>query len=419
MSDSPPSPKHRLLPRPLASRDFRLLWVGESVSLIGNQFYLVALPWLALRLTSSGFAIGAVLMTAAIPRAVFMLAGGALSDRFTPRSLMLISNLARAFLTAIIAVLVHYETIETWHLYVLSALFGLFDAFFYPAFTAIVPRLLPKEQLATGHSLLQGSVQFMMLLGPALAGILITAGGLGLVFGFDAGTFIFAALMLWLMRDRDEGPATTSGEGLDGPHQVGVIAAIREGLRYTWNDTVLRAALLIIAATNFSFAGPFTVGLASLAAFRFRGDATAFGTMLSAWGGGALLGAVVSGSLSRVRNRGLLLVATSGTLGVGLALLGFAPSLLTASIIIFVMGFGSGFINVQVFAWLQGRTDQRMQGRVMSLVLFAAVGLAPLSYALAASLVEVNATIMFIVAGAIVLAAAVFTASNRELRTID
>src|SRR5512135_2193287 len=104
----------------LRIRNFRLLWIGEGISLLGDQFYLIALPWLVLQLTGNALAVGTVLAAAGIPRAVFMLVGGALTDRFTPRSLMIGSNLARLALTGLLAALVLTQLIQTWMLYVFA-----------------------------------------------------------------------------------------------------------------------------------------------------------------------------------------------------------------------------------------------------------------------------------------------------------
>jgi MFS family permease len=116
-----------------------MLWIGEGISLLGDQFYLIALPWLVLSLTGNALPVGTVLATAGIPRALFMLVGGALTDRFTPRKLMLGSNLARMILTGLLAALVLTNLIQLWMLYGFALLFGLADAFFFPAQTAIVP----------------------------------------------------------------------------------------------------------------------------------------------------------------------------------------------------------------------------------------------------------------------------------------
>jgi MFS family permease len=280
--------------QPLAVRNFRLLWLGESVSLLGDQFYLIALPWLTLQLTGSGLALGTVLMTAAIPRAVFMLVGGALSDRFSPRTLMLLSNGVRALLVALIVVLVWLKAVQLWHLYLLALAFGFVDAFFYPAFMTILPRLIDKDRLESGNALLRGTAQLTGLIGPAPAGLLISAVGLEAAFAVNTVTFAFSTLMLSLMRggDRMAEPKSES-QTADRPTFASLMHSIREGLRYSWRDAVIRAMLFMVAAIDFSFVGPFIVGVASLADRRFAGGATAFGTMLSMLGGGLMSKAMI------------------------------------------------------------------------------------------------------------------------------
>jgi MFS family permease len=408
---------------PLRVRNFRLLWLGESISLIGDQFHFVALAWLTLQLTGSGLALGTVLMAASIPRAVFMLVGGALSDRLSPRDLMLASNAARAVLVSIITGLVLFGAIRLWHLYVLAIIFGLIDAFFHPALMTIVPTLVDKDRLEAGNALLRGTAQLSVLIGPAPAGFLISAVGLAAAFSLDVATFVFATVALWLIKDgfrRQSLISQEDGIADDLPARPrDLVASIREGLHYAWSDPVVRAILLIVAAVDFSFVGPFNVGLASLADHRFVGGAAAFGTMLSMWGAGALLGTVVAGSVGQPRHRGKLLLGIVAVLGIGLSLIGFVPSVGLASVVIGAMGIGSGFVNVVMLAWLQTRTNPQMLGRVMSLVMLASLGLAPVSFAIAGALVDLHATILFAAAGAIVLGATGLSAVNPVVRSID
>ncbi len=409
--------------RPLEVRNFRLLWLGESISLLGDQFHFVALAWLTLQLTGSGLALGTVLMAASIPRAVFMAVGGAMSDRLSPRTLMLVSNAARAALVGLITGLVLFGAIRLWHLYLLAIIFGLVDAFFHPAFMTIVPALVKKDQLETSNALLRGTAQLSVLIGPAPAGFLISVVGVASAFGIDAVTFVIATVALWLMKgDNNPGTPTSHRDASAAAKPIkpdGLMTAIREGLHYAWSDPVTRAILLIVAAVDFSFVGPFNVGLASLADHRFVGGPVAFGMMLSAWGGGALLGTLVAGLIGQPRQRGRLLLGIAGALGAGLSLLGIAPNVVLASVVIGAMGLGSGFVNVVMIAWLQGRTDPQMLGRVMSLVMLASLGLAPLSFAIAGALVDLHATLLFAAAGAIVLIATGVSAANRRVRTID
>ena len=389
--------------RPLRSRDFRLLFAGETVSVLGDQFHFVALAWLALQLTGSGLALGTVLMTAAIPRAVFMLVGGAFSDRFSPRSLMLVSNAIRAVVVAILAALVLSGTAELWHLYVLAGTFGVVDAFFYPALSTIVPMLVPNRQLAPANALVQGAQQIMGLVGPALAGLMIALVDTGPAFVIDAASFGVAAVALLLIAGgRRHADAAVAGD------RPSMLSAIGGGVRAAWSDPAVRSIVLLTAAFNFAFTGPISVGLAFLADHRFDGGSAAFGLLFSAFGGGAVLGAIAAGSLPRVPRLGSILMVIAFALGIGLALIGLAPTLPVALAIIGVMGVLIGFINVQAIAWLQSRTAEAVRGRVMSLVTLGSVGLAPVSLAIAGALIDLGAvTLVFVAGGAIVIVAAI------------
>ncbi len=417
--------------QPLAGRDFRLVWIGQTLSLLGDNIHFVALTWLMLRLTGSGFALGSVLMVSAIPRAVFMVVGGALSDRLSPRSLMLGSNAVRALLIAVMAGLVLVEVIQLWQIYLLAAAFGVVDAFFYPAAAAIVPSLVAEHRLAAGNALMRGTMQLSGLVGPALGGVLIAAAGTGNSFVLVAVGYALATGSLVLMRGgRKDGrplPGSAVGgesvaeaggpEGAEEPS--GLLSAIGAGLRYAWGDPVIRAILLGVAAIDFSFVGPFTVGLASLADRRFDAGSVGFGVMLSGLGGGALLGTIIGGSIGQLRRRGRIMIGLVSVMGLGLALMGFAPNVETTTLLTGVMGMGAGLINVIMPTWLQTRTDPRMLGRVMSLVMFASAGLAPLSYAVAGGLADLHATVLFAAAGGLVMVAAAVSASSRAVRSID
>ena len=229
---------------PLRVRDFRLLWIGESVSLLGDQFYLIALPWLVLQMTGSALALGTVLALASIPRALFMLIGGAFVDRFSPRSVMFASNFIRMILVGLLALLVLIGSIQLWMLYVLALAFGTADAFFFPAESAIVPALLDSDQLELGNTLTQGVATLSMFVGPALAGIVIAVlassstkatpdmAGIGVAFALDTFSFLASLVTLWIMHTHN------SVEGTEGSN---VWDSIKAGLAYLWQNAILRS----------------------------------------------------------------------------------------------------------------------------------------------------------------------------------
>lgn len=407
--------------KPLGVRDFRVVWLGEGISLLGDQFYLVALTWLTLQVSGSALALGTVLMAATIPRASLMLLGGAITDRSSPRKVMLLSNAVRAALVAALTALILSRAIYIWELYPCAFVFGTIDAVFYPATNAIVPLLLDEGRLPAGTALIQTNYQVTGLIGPTLAGLLIarlgTLGGTAGAFAFDAVSFAFAATMLTLMRGGAR-PAPSNGEA--GRTERGgaseLLRSVGEGLRYAVKDPVIRSLLIIVAAVDFAAGGLFNVGLASLAHTRFAGSAVAFGAMLSASAAGSLIGIVTGGSIPRLPRRGLITVGVVTGFAIGYALLGFAPSLAIALVIITVMAIGSGLSNVVMLPWLQMRTAPEMMGRVMSLFTFATVAFSPLSYPAAGLLADKNVTLDFLTASVIVMVAAMFAAATPSVR---
>lgn len=434
MSDSlegqtPKAPAAPSLLSALRIRDYRLVWAGESVSLLGDQFYLVALPWLTLQLTGSGLALGTVAAAAGIPRAIFMLLGGAMTDRFSPRSVMFVSNSLRVILAALIAILVLTHNIQLWMLVLAALTFGLVDAFFFPASSAVIPMIVDNELIPSGNALMQITTQLSSFVGPALAGLVIanltgvsdlkmleTAGtsvdtaGIGIAIGFDALTFLIASVLLWLMKGGRTASAP-SGE------KQNVLAAIGEGLRLVWADPILRTMILLTAAINLFFTGPMGVGVPVLAN-RLPEGAAALGAIFSAFGGGALLGAILAGTLPPPRQLGIVIMSLIGTAGVGLGLFSLVSSLLVAVLVAAGMGAAIGFTNVSSISWLQKRIPPEKMGRVMSLVMLGSFGLGPISNLLAGLLVDNHLTLMFGASGLCLLVMSALALTTRTVRSM-
>ena len=394
--------------QPLRNRAFRMVWLGETVSMLGDQFYLVALPWLALAMTGSSLALGLVLMAAAIPRAALMLVGGALSDRYDPRRIMIASSVARAALVAVLALLVWTDAVQLWHLYVLGAGFGAADAFFQPAALALVPRLVPEDRLEASNALVMGSMAVTGMIGPALAGVAIAATGTAIGFGIDAMTFLFAVVTLMLIRR----PPSASVEPAE-QNTEGTFGAIIAGVRYAAADPQIRMVLLAVTAINLAVVGPFFVGLPALVE-TFESGPLAYGIVLSAFGGAALAGAIGAGSLGARARMSIVIPATGIALAIGMILIGLAPSAWAVALAAIPLGAGVGALQVSGMAWLQRRSEPAYLGRVMSLVMFAIMGLTPLSYAVAGAVAESGLTILFIGSGAgmILLSAATSLTSS-------
>ena len=382
----------------MASPNFRLLWLGQGTSLLGDQFYLIAMPWLVLQLTGDPLALGAVLALAGLPRAIFMLLGGALTDRFSPRKIMLASDLARLGLMTGLTCLAFTHSIQVWMLYAFSLLFGIAAGFFMPASNAIVPGLIGKDNLQAGNAITQGTSQLAQFLGPVLAGSLVAwaahglrlpsgAGpaqsldGAALAFAFDALTFLVSVITLWMMSIPSHCSAPSSEQ---------VFASIWAGLRYFWQDRFIRFVLIMMATGSLFFAGTLMVGIPVMASTRLAGGASAFGLLMSAYGGGSLLGIIGSGALPKPGVRGLkvLLTALNLIFALGWAALIGITSTALASLVMLLVGLGSGYQIITLFTAMQKRVPANLLGRLMSLVLLFNIGLTPLSQALAGAMIK-------------------------------
>jgi MFS family permease len=412
---------------PLAIRDFRLVWAGESISLLGDAFQTVAVSWLVLGLTGSGLALGAILIAAAIPRGVFMLLGGVLADRISPRDLALGSNILRAILTAIVAFLVIGGRIEIWHLALVGVVFGTVDAVFLPAINTLVPRLVPAGRLAAANALMQGTAQLMGTIGPAVAGFVIALIGVGIAFVIDATSFAIAAFALLLVRSGATAVSAvdpTSEPAIDHPVDAAVAAppvsiasSLVEGARFVLGDPVMRSIVIVSTALNLAINGPLAVGVPWLILVGFGGDALALGLLFAAFGAGSLVGAALGGSLRRPRQFGWLVFGLVIGVGFALAAVSVAPTVPVAAAILLAIGLTLGYTNVVMISWVQEKTDPLLLGRTMSFLMLGSVIAAPLSIALAALVVDTEAAAMFVVAGAlIVISALVAMASGLPRR---
>ncbi|HST22459.1 MAG TPA: MFS transporter, partial [Blastocatellia bacterium] len=318
--------------QPLSARGFRLFWIGQSISLFGDQFYRIALPWLVLVLTGSNIALSSIYLVSGAVRAVFQLLGGALSDRFSPRTLMLISNASGAIVTALTGVAVYFNIAQPWHLYILAAVFGLIDAMFYPAYMSATPLLLMKEQLVAGNALLRSTVRLMSIIGPAAAGFIVRRMGYSAAFALDAATFVFAALMLWIMRmdkqsdEQEEEKPVSADKPVSietSPEKKSLFVSIAEGLRYARSNTRLQMLFLFMAFFEFAVTGSIQIGLPALARQQYgieRGPEIN-GWMVSSFGAGILLGMLLSGALDSAKLRGRLTTALTLLMSVGFLLL--------------------------------------------------------------------------------------------------
>jgi MFS family permease len=395
--------------RPLRNRHFLLWWAGATTSLFGDQFYIVALPWVVLQLTGSAVAMGTVAMCAGIPRAALMLIGGAVTDRISSRKVLMFTASARAVLVAAIGALLWLHALQLWQVYLLASAFGVADAFAMPSAGPLLRSLVPPEQLPAANSMWQSSALLTGIAGPAPAGAIMKSLGAACAFFLDAVSFLFVIAALWVVPDPPRPPSPAQG-------RPSVWCAIGEGLAYVNNDVSLRSLLLLAAALNFCLSGPLSIGLAYMAKNRFATPA-AFGGWVSAVAAGTLIGVLLAG-IYKSQHRGLLLSGIGAILGVATACMGLLSGFWPVAGLLVLMGCFSGFINVQIQAWLQQRVDRSVLGRVSGVAMLSSFGLMPVSMAIAGFAVEWSTPWMFAIGGAAVTLIAAFGALHRDVREI-
>ncbi|MGA9532724.1 MAG: MFS transporter [Anaerolineales bacterium] len=408
----------------ISNRSFRFLVIGQFISAIGDQFYLIAMPWLALELTGSGVVAGTVLAVASLPRAVFMLIGGAVTDRYSARALLIGSNGLQGVLMALLALAVLSSYTQLWFLYSMGFLTGLVDAFGLPAFNTMLPQVVAADQLEGGNILLQGANMASGAIGPALAAALIaaTAGagpeasltGIGTAFLVDAATYMIGISFFWAMW-----PQPTPERESQIPESL--LDSLRTLREIILQDAQLRTLLGLMVVLGLFLTGTIRVGFPLLAERQYGGGVQAFGNMTSSFGLGLLLGMAALRWLPSLppQRSGLAILALFAVLPAGLMFLGLTHSLPASLLMILMMGAALGYVMIYLLSWLQRRTPVDLLGRMMAVTLFATIGLSPLSQLLMGFALDRNLRNTFIGVGMLVLLLLLFVATDQRMRSLE
>jgi MFS family permease len=423
VSPAAPTPARTSL---FANRDFSLLFGGSSISAFGDQFTLVALPWLVLKLTGNPAALGIVLAVMAFPRAAFMLVGGAIVDRMSPRRVLLGARAVNAACIVVLAALVLAGAIQMWMVYLLALGIGLSTAFAYPAGSAILPQLVKLDQLRAANAAFMGMRQLSMVVGPVLAGFVIALGahhpstralqdetGLGLAFSIDAASFVFSLVSLAMVRIHGDFHPPKAGGG--------VFASIAAGVRYVWADVPLRAFVIYASFVSVFVGGPIQVGLPVLADTRLNLGAASLGILMTAQGVGMFAGSFLSGLGQRLArgHLGVMVLCIDSIVGLTLAALTLVHTTYSGAALLLCTGLLGGMVQIAIFTWIQQRVSQQMMGRTMSILMFTFMGLGPLSAAAAGALLKViSLTALFGIAGLTLTAIALLCLGSPKMRSI-
>ena len=403
----------------LRNTNFRWLLGGGLVSMLGDQFSMLALPWLVLSLTNDSLSLGIAVALMGAPRAVLILLGGTVADLYSPRRVLLLSKYANAAILLALSGLLMLDQASLALAYAAALALGIASAFAIPAGTAIVPQAVPLQTLQTANSLQMGARQLSLLAGPLLAALVLGAhdGGqqtgmaaLAAAFAIDALTFLFSAWTLRQVSLRPPAAAAAQGMWRD----------MAAGLAMVWRDMALRSCYAYWAVVAFFVMGPLQVALPVLASERLHG-APALGLLMGTHGAGTLAGMLCSslGGAWLRRRFGAALLLVDAVVGLLLMALGQIDTAWQGAALLAVTGLLGGYVQVAIFTWIQRRVAPAMLGRAMAVFMGIFLGLAPLSAAATGALLRhLSVGELFCAGGALLLAAAIAAALCTDIARI-
>jgi hypothetical protein len=421
----------------LGNRNFRLLWISSLISITGDFFMFVAMPFLVMNLTDDRAAIGGVLAIGGIPRALFLLFGGAFSDRFSPLLMMKTSRVLFCVLLSGMSALILMEQISLVHLYVFSCLMGIIGAFGMPASMAILPELVNYNDLAAANALTGGMNQFISAIAPAIVGVAvlylssepllaIISGswpaiaelpkradmqGIGLAYAIDVVLVVVSMWPLWAITVKNE------SEPVSG--RPGILDSIKEGFGYVWQDSSLRAFIIYVAIVTFVSMGPQMVGIPVLADDRLEGMRS-YGLIMSASGLGAVIGSLLAAAwVPSNRALGTIVMLLAISRGVGTLMISYIATTLEGIILMALLGVLMGYTGIIFMTWIQKRVQMAFLGRVMSLVMLSVMGLQPLSLGFSGWFIDVaGLTSLFVGMGVIMIIIPTLALLSADIRAM-
>jgi MFS family permease len=387
-------------------RNYRLYFAGQVISISGTWMQNVALAWLVIQLSHSPLAVGVLAFCRFVPFTVLGLVAGVVADRLDNRRLVICTQSASMVLSAVLAGLVLSGAATLPLVFALAVLSGVAQVFDSPGRQALTYQLVGGDELPNAIALNSSLFNMSRVVGPAIAGVLIAAVGVGVCFAVNAASFLAVLAGLLLMRKDELYPVRRRP-------QPTVLAGVREGFAYVRGSRDTRLVLVIVtvmSAVGFNF----NVILPLLASSTLHTGPRTFGILSACFGLGALTGALVSASLARASWKALIV----GLVGFSATMLALAPlhGVWSCAVLLFVLGGSFTLLTANANGLVQTGAPDYLRGRVMSLYLFAFVGLAPLGGLVAGWLVQVGGTFLaFSLAGLMGLAIAAYAVRERPV----
>ncbi|WP_261129316.1 MFS transporter [Bacillus sp. Marseille-Q3570] len=369
------------------NRNFLLLWIAGLCSSFGLAIFMFSQAWYVVEVMNLQASLGLVYIASSVPRVLFMVLGGAVADRFSKNVIMFLSDILRAFVAIALVVWLLFGEVSIWSFVSFALVFGILDAFFWPANGGLLPSLIDKQQLTRANSVIQMTSQSSFIVGPMLAGAIIALGTYVLAFSLTAVLLIIASISILLIRvKKKEGTSENQSPS-------NLLTSIKEGVTYVKQSAFLSSLLLFAVFINLFMVGPLQMGLPLFVKNVIGGNSLDFSYLEGTFAGGMLVGSIIVGILNVRKNRGLVVIFAVMGSGLFFALFSFTEALWQSLILIALLGSTFSVINIPIIAAIQSAVKEEMMGRVMSLLSMASLGLVPVSFAITSGVLSIGADI--------------------------
>lgn len=385
------------------NRIFVLLFIAGIFGVVSFSMFLTTTTWFVVSDSGSAGSLGLVLIAATVPRIAMMIFGGVVADRYKKTTIMFLANFAQAVFLLLLFILIQNEALSLTLLLLIAAGFGMLDAFFGPASSSMIPKIVEKSQLQRANALFQGVDQISFVAGPILAGVLMETVGV-------SGSYFIAMILALLSaviiypRFINEGPVALQ-------EKQKPVKEIKEGLSYIRNSSFLMTGLAVLITLNFFVFGTLHIAIPFLVE-SYGGSPLNLSYMEASLGIGLVAG---TGVLSTVLVKKKGRTSLFGLLGALLAYIVFAlvPNLTMLTIVVFFIGFSMSFVFIPFFTAAQEQAEDYIMGRVMSIIFLAMNGFDPIAYALVSGLstagIPIQAILLSFAVIGLIITAIIFT----------
>ncbi|UOR10476.1 MFS transporter [Halobacillus amylolyticus] len=369
---------------------FVMLWVATLFSSLSLSMFMFTQSWYVVQDLGFEAALGVVLISLSVPRIIFMMVGGVLSDRKDQARIMFWSDLSRAILALMLVFeFVFVHPLPIWMLVVNAVLFGTLGGIFDPARDSILPVVVDSELLTRANSVIQGTMQVALFSGPLLAGIMLGVAGYRGTFVLVSACLFIAALCVYFVRTQKAGI-------VQAEVSAGFWQHLKDGFSYLWDSALLKALFIISVVVNFFLSGPLFMGLPIFVEGVLKGSAIDYSFVQGALTFGMIIGSILMGVINLRRKRGSYALFLMATQAVFVLILSQSNTLWMAAGAIIFVGLLIPSINIPLVSMIQEYTDKDKIGRIMSLIRTASFGLTPLSYAAASFILSLGVPIQSI-----------------------